>query len=77
MSLARIPLFPLEVVLFPRAPLPLHIFEPRYKLMIRRCVDQHDVFGVLLARSEGICPVAAPLRSSRSPRSMKTAAWTS
>jgi len=57
MSLARIPLFPLEVVLFPRTPLPLHIFEPRYKLMIRRCVDQHEVFGVLLARSEGISPV--------------------
>ena len=31
-----IPLFPLEVVLFPGTPLPLHIFEPRYKEMIAK-----------------------------------------
>jgi Lon protease-like protein len=50
----RIPLFPLEVVLFPGIPLPLHIFEPRYKLMIRRCVDEKLEFGVVLAREGGI-----------------------
>ncbi len=53
----RIPLFPLEVVLFPGTPLPLHIFEPRYKLMIQRCLDKQSEFGVILARSEGIAPV--------------------
>jgi Lon protease-like protein len=57
MSAARIPLFPLEVVLFPGTPLPLHIFEPRYKLMVRRCLENHEVFGVILTRSEGIAPV--------------------
>jgi len=50
----RIPLFPLDVVLFPGMPLPLHIFEPRYKLMIRRCSDQQLEFGVVLARESGI-----------------------
>ena len=50
----RIPLFPLDVVLFPGIPLPLHIFEPRYKLMIRRCMDQQLEFGVVLAREGGI-----------------------
>lgn len=54
---SRIPLFPLNVVLFPGVPLPLHIFEPRYKLMIRRCLDEHLQFGVVLARSGGIAPV--------------------
>src|SRR6266852_1170896 len=54
MNPKRIPLFPLDVVLFPGIELTLHIFEPRYKLMIRRCVDEKREFGVVLAREEGI-----------------------
>jgi ATP-dependent Lon protease len=50
----RIPLFPLDVVLFPGTPLPLHIFEPRYKTMIRRCLDEQIEFGLVLARQDGI-----------------------
>ncbi len=42
----EMPLFPLNVVLFPGMPLPLHIFEPRYRLMIERCLDEDRVFGV-------------------------------
>jgi Lon protease-like protein len=53
----RIPLFPLDVVLFPGMPLPLHIFEPRYKIMIARCLSEQIEFGVLLAREEGIVKV--------------------
>lgn len=53
----RIPLFPLEMVLFPGAALPLHIFEQRYKLMIRRCKDKGEEFGVTMARSGGIAAV--------------------
>jgi Lon protease-like protein len=53
----RIPLFPLQVVLFPGIELPLHIFEPRYKLMIRHCVDDKLEFGVVLAREEGVASV--------------------
>jgi len=44
-------LFPLNVVLFPGMKLPLHIFEPRYRLMIGRCLEQEQDFGVLMARS--------------------------
>jgi Lon protease-like protein len=43
-----IPLFPLNAVLFPHQPLPLHIFEPRYKTMIQDCVDSRKEFGVVL-----------------------------
>ncbi|MBI3670794.1 MAG: LON peptidase substrate-binding domain-containing protein [Acidobacteria bacterium] len=57
MKSERIPLFPLEVVLFPGTPLPLHIFEPRYKLMIRRCLENQAPFGVVLARSAGLAKV--------------------
>src|SRR5207302_869829 len=50
-----LPLFPLEVVLLPEAPLPLHIFEDRYKRMIGECLDaqsqgsDREEFGVVLA----------------------------
>jgi len=53
----RIPLFPLEVVLFPGILLPLHIFEPRYRQMVHRCLEEHSEFGIVLARQDGIAPV--------------------
>ena len=46
-----LPLFPLNTVLFPGALLPLHIFEPRYRLLIRRCIERQLPFGVVLIRS--------------------------
>ncbi len=42
----ELPIFPLGVVLFPGMPLPLHIFEPRYRLMIGRCLEGDGQFGV-------------------------------
>ena len=45
----RIPIFPLQIVLFPEAALPLHIFEPRYKEMIRDCQANGSAFGVVHA----------------------------
>jgi len=58
MASTRIPLFPLEVVLFPGEMLPLHIFEPRYKEMIRECEEKKQPFGVVLAEEDGIAEVA-------------------
>jgi Lon protease-like protein len=54
---ALIPLFPLEVVLFPSTPLPLHIFEPRYKEMISECLAQNRTFGVVRALEQGLAEV--------------------
>lgn len=48
----ELPLFPLSVVLFPGEELPLHIFEPRYRLMINECHEQEKPFGVVLVRPE-------------------------
>ena len=53
----RIPLFPLNVVLLPGADLPLHIFEPRYREMVRKCLDEQIEFGVLLSLPKGIVRV--------------------
>jgi Lon protease-like protein len=49
-----IPLFPLDVVLLPSMVLPLHIFEPRYKAMIGRCLGEKIEFGMILASGEGV-----------------------
>ena len=50
-AMERLPLFPLQLVLFPGMPLPLRIFEERYKLMIGRCLEERTSFGVVLIRS--------------------------
>ena len=50
-ELIEIPLFPLNLVLFPGMPLPLHIFEERYKAMIGDCMRYNSPFGVSLIRS--------------------------
>jgi len=52
-----IPIFPLEAVLLPGAPLPLHIFEPRYKEMIAECLEQHKHFGVVRAKEGSIAEI--------------------
>jgi Lon protease-like protein len=54
---ALIPLFPLDVVLFPGTPLELHIFEPRYKEMIGECRAQNRQFGVIRAVEQVLAEV--------------------
>ena len=49
----RVPLFPLNTVLFPGGPLPLRVFEPRYIDMVKNCVRDDAPFGVLLIREGG------------------------
>jgi Lon protease-like protein len=46
----QIPLFPLHTVLAPGIALPLHIFEERYRAMVRRCLDTSSPFGIVLIR---------------------------
>jgi Lon protease-like protein len=66
-----LPLFPLQVVVFPRTHLPLHIFEERYKLMVGEAIRQEEEFGIVLAREQGIaaagCSVAVEKVLERYP----------
>jgi uncharacterized protein len=48
MSATTLPLFPLQMVLFPGGPLSLRIFEPRYLDLVRRCLKEQSPFGVVL-----------------------------
>ena len=52
-----LPLFPLQVVLFPGALLPLHIFEDRYKEMIGEAIKDQTEFGILLATGQGLASI--------------------
>lgn len=49
LAVRELPIFPLpEVVLFPRRPLPLHIFEFRYRIMMNTILESDRKFGVLM-----------------------------
>jgi len=55
--LTLLPLFPLDLVLLPGVPLPLHIFEPRYKEMIGECIEQKKPFGIVRASDDGVAGI--------------------
>jgi Lon protease-like protein len=54
---ALLPLFPLDLVLFPGVALPLHIFEPRYREMVSECLAEKKTFGVVRAKEDGIAEI--------------------
>ncbi len=57
MSPERIPLFPLSIVLFPGQAVPLHIFEQRYRLMTRHCIDAQSPFGIVYAHDQDLAKI--------------------
>jgi Lon protease-like protein len=50
----KIPLFPLNIVLLPMTPIPLHIFEERYKEMVDICIKESSEFGIVLSSASKI-----------------------
>jgi Lon protease-like protein len=52
-----LPLFPLDLVLLPGTPLPLHIFEPRYREMIGECLESKTLFGVVRAQETDLADI--------------------
>ena len=47
-----LPLFPLRLVMFPGQMLPLHVFEPRYRMMVNHCIAEREPFGIVLMRDD-------------------------
>lgn len=60
-----LPIFPLGVVLYPRERLPLHIFEPRFREMVRYCLEKEESFGVVLLDDEKVADVGCSARIRR------------
>ena len=52
--MSRIPLFPLNLILLPFESLPLHIFEERYKKMVKNSIDNNTPFGIILNEDSGL-----------------------
>ena len=61
----RLPLFPLGLVLLPGEPVPLHIFEPRYREMVRACIDGERPFGIVYASESRLARVGTTARIER------------
>jgi Lon protease-like protein len=61
-ELFEVPLFPLNVVLFPGMALPLHVFEPRYRQMVESCLDDQAPFGVVLSLPDSAIEHEVPAR---------------
>src|SRR5436309_1935808 len=53
-----LPIFPLDLVLLPTTPLPLHIFEDRYREMVAECLEHKQAFGVVRSKeNEGVAEI--------------------
>ena len=60
-----LPLFPLNLVLFPGEAIPLHIFEERYRDLVRYCLENDDAFGIVLADDDELAKVGCAARIDR------------
>lgn len=69
----ELPLFPLNLVLFPGTVVPLYIFEPRYCQMIQDCQQEDKPFGIVLAQSgsEHLREVPYPVGTMAQIRNLK------
>ncbi|MEM9996471.1 MAG: LON peptidase substrate-binding domain-containing protein [Bacteroidota bacterium] len=61
----RLPLFPLGIVVYPGEPVPLHIFEFRYREMVRLCLEEQRAFGIVLMSDAKLAQVGCTVRIER------------
>jgi Lon protease-like protein len=61
-TVERFPLFPLGIVLLPSEVVPLHIFEERYKLMMRDLLDGAGEFGIVWLSDDGLREIGCTAR---------------
>ncbi|MDQ2793734.1 MAG: LON peptidase substrate-binding domain-containing protein, partial [Bacteroidota bacterium] len=57
-----LPLFPLNLVVFPGEKLNLHIFEPRYRQLVRECIEQNITFGIPPYLNESLSELGTEMR---------------
>lgn len=65
MTYMRIPLFPLDTVLFPGTALPLHIFEDRYQEMVGECLAEGREFGVVRGEADRMAVIGCTAKIVR------------
>ena len=57
-----LPLFPLNLVVFPGEKLNLHIFEPRYRQLVRECIEQNITFGISPYLNDNLSELGTEMR---------------
>jgi len=65
MKKIKIPLFPLNIVVFPYEKVPLHIFEPRYKKMISESIENDTPFGIVLNNNGSVDSIGCSLNVTK------------
>jgi len=68
----KIPLFPLNIVVLPFEEVPLHIFEPRYKKMIKKSIENDTPFGIVLNNNGSIDNIGCSLNVTKIIKQYKT-----
>ena len=68
----KIPLFPLNIVVLPFEKVPLHIFEPRYKKMIKESIENDTPFGIVLNNNGSIDNIGCSLSVTKIIKQYKT-----
>jgi len=61
----NMPLFPLNIVAVPKERIPLHIFEPRYRRMIKDSIKTGDPFGIVLKDDKGVKSIGCSVKIIR------------
>lgn len=74
-DLEELPLFPLNTVLFPYASLQLHVFEDRYREMVRTCLEFDRPFGIVLIRSGSEVGESDPYLVGTAVRILQVHTW--
>lgn len=59
-----IPIFPLNITVYPQSRYPLHIFEERYKKLIKKCLAENSGFGICAKFKDGISEIGVFVRVS-------------
>jgi len=62
MRMKNIPLFPLNIVALPKEKIPLHIFEPRYKRMIKNSINSGEPFGIVHQDQDGFKSIGCSVK---------------
>ena len=70
--MVKIPLFPLNIVVLPFEEVPLHIFEPRYKKMIKESIENDTPFGIVLNNNGSIDNIGCSLSVTKIIKHYKT-----
>lgn len=61
-EIVKIPLFPINISILPEEKIPLHIFEERYKKMVKKCIANKSSFGIIYKNKEKLYDIGTTVK---------------